>query len=83
MLKLPISVKSLGAARYLPVVKLLNGIVGEQMFRQAVACDETLADRVFLCEEKIGGDICLNLWDFLMIILVIWLLKLEFIHKKL
>ncbi|MDM5188093.1 IucA/IucC family protein [Bacillus sp. DX4.1] len=58
MLKLPISVKSLGAARYLPVVKLLNGIVGEQMFRQAVACDETLADRVFLCEEK-------NWWGYM------------------
>lgn len=52
MLKLPISVKSLGAARYLPVVKLLNGIAGENMFRQAVACDETLANRVFLCEEN-------------------------------
>ncbi|MGG3448356.1 IucA/IucC family protein [Domibacillus aminovorans] len=52
MLKLPISVTSLGAARYLPVVKLLNGIAGEQMFRQAIACDKTLADRVFLCEEK-------------------------------
>jgi siderophore synthetase component len=58
MLKLPISVKSLGAARYLPVVKLLNGIVGEQMFRQAVACDETLVDRVFLCEEK-------NWWGYM------------------
>ena len=52
MLKLPISVKSLGAARYLPVVKLLNGLAGEQLFRQAVACDETLTDRVFLCDEK-------------------------------
>ncbi|WP_267879721.1 IucA/IucC family protein [Caldalkalibacillus mannanilyticus] len=52
MLKLPISVTSLGAARYLPVVKLLNGMAGEKMFRQAVACDPTLVDRVFLCEEK-------------------------------
>ncbi|XEC94529.1 IucA/IucC family protein [Paenibacillus tarimensis] len=52
MLKLPISVTSLGAARYLPVVKLLNGIAGENMFRQALACDETLAERVFLCQEK-------------------------------
>ncbi|MDP4097190.1 IucA/IucC family siderophore biosynthesis protein [Paenibacillus sp. P96] len=52
MVKLPLSVKSLGAARYLPVVKLLNGLAGEKMFRQAVACDETLAERVFLCEEK-------------------------------
>ncbi|WP_017728875.1 IucA/IucC family protein [Halalkalibacterium ligniniphilum] len=58
MLKLPISVKSLGAARYLPVVKLLNGIVGEQMFRQAVACDKTLENRVFLCEEK-------NWWGYM------------------
>ncbi|MDQ8738880.1 IucA/IucC family protein [Paenibacillus sp. LHD-38] len=52
MLKLPISVKSLGAARYLPVVKLLNGLVGERLLRQAIACDDTLANRVFLCEEK-------------------------------
>lgn len=58
MLKLPISVMSLGAARYLPVVKLLNGIAGEQMFRQALACDETLASRVFLCEEK-------NWWGYM------------------
>ncbi|MDG0809787.1 IucA/IucC family protein [Cohnella rhizosphaerae] len=52
MLKLPISVASLGAARYLPVVKLMNGLAGERMFRQALACDETLADKVHLCEEK-------------------------------
>ncbi|MFM9281147.1 IucA/IucC family protein [Paenibacillus jiagnxiensis] len=52
MLKLPLSVKSLGAARYLPVVKLLNGLAGERMFRQAIACDEKLAGRVFLCEEQ-------------------------------
>ncbi|GLB60907.1 IucA/IucC family protein [Cytobacillus sp. NCCP-133] len=58
MLKLPISVMSLGASRYLPVVKLLNGIAGEKMFRQALACDETLTDRVFLCEEK-------NWWGYL------------------
>ncbi|OES44773.1 IucA/IucC family protein [Domibacillus iocasae] len=58
MLKLPISLKSLGAARYLPVVKLLNGIKGESMFRQALACDETLAEKVFLCEEK-------NWWGYM------------------
>lgn len=52
MLKLPVSVLSLGAARYLPVVKLLNGLAGEKMLRQAVLCDETLADRVFYCEEQ-------------------------------
>ncbi|TVX93751.1 IucA/IucC family protein [Paenibacillus agilis] len=58
MVKLPISVLSLGAARYLPVVKLLNGIVGEKMFRQALACDETLAHKVFLCEEN-------NWWGYM------------------
>ncbi|GMK37488.1 siderophore biosynthesis protein IucA [Paenibacillus sp. CCS19] len=52
-LKLPVSVLSLGAARYLPVVKLMNGLVGERMFRQAVACDATLAGKVFLCEENL------------------------------
>ncbi|MGZ7441367.1 IucA/IucC family protein [Paenibacillus sp. TH7-28] len=52
MLKLPVSVLSLGAARYLPVVKLLNGLAGEKLLRQAVACDETLRGRVYLCEER-------------------------------
>ncbi|WP_322906199.1 IucA/IucC family protein [Paenibacillus sp. SGZ-1009] len=52
MLKLPVSVLSLGAARYLPVVKLLNGLSGERMLRQAVACDEQLAQRVYLCQEN-------------------------------
>ncbi|WP_434752756.1 IucA/IucC family protein [Paenibacillus amylolyticus] len=58
MLKLPVSVLSLGAARYLPVVKLLNGLVGENMLRQAVACDETLKDKVYMCEEQ-------NWWGFM------------------
>ncbi|WP_293200214.1 IucA/IucC family protein [Paenibacillus sp.] len=58
MLKLPVSVLSLGAARYLPVVKLLNGLVGEKMLRQAVACDETLKDRVYMCEEQ-------NWWGYM------------------
>ncbi|WP_440116630.1 IucA/IucC family protein [Paenibacillus sp. QZ-Y1] len=58
MLKLPVSVLSLGAARYLPVVKLLNGLAGERMLRQAVACDETLKDKVYMCEEQ-------NWWGFM------------------
>lgn len=58
MLKLPVSVLSLGAARYLPVVKLLNGLAGERMLRQAVACDETLKDKVYMCEEP-------NWWGFM------------------
>ncbi len=52
MLKLPVSVLSLGAARYLPVVKLLNGLSGERMLRQAVECDEQLKQRVYLCQEN-------------------------------
>lgn len=58
MLKLPVSVLSLGAARYLPVVKLLNGLAGERMLRQAVACDETLKHKVYMCEEQ-------NWWGFM------------------
>ncbi|MBB6022950.1 siderophore synthetase component [Paenibacillus sp. JGP012] len=58
MLKLPVSVLSLGAARYLPVVKLLNGLAGERMLRQAVACDETLRDKVYMCEEQ-------NWWGYM------------------
>ncbi|WP_339307005.1 IucA/IucC family protein [Paenibacillus sp. FSL L8-0435] len=58
MFKLPVSVLSLGAARYLPVVKLLNGLAGERMLRQAVACDETLKDKVYMCEEQ-------NWWGFM------------------
>lgn len=58
MLKLPISVTSLGAMRYLPVVKLLNGNAGEKMFRQAINCDDTLKDKVFLCEEN-------NWWGYM------------------
>ncbi|WP_342554390.1 IucA/IucC family protein [Paenibacillus sp. FSL R7-0652] len=58
MLKLPVSVLSLGAARYLPVVKLLNGLAGEHMLRHAVACDESLKDKVYLCEER-------NWWGYM------------------
>ncbi|OXM15590.1 IucA/IucC family protein [Paenibacillus herberti] len=58
MLKLPLSVLSLGAARYLPVVKLLNGLAGERMLRQAIASDETLADKIYLCEEN-------NWWGYM------------------
>ncbi|MEW4369761.1 IucA/IucC family protein [Paenibacillus kandeliae] len=52
MLKLPVSVLSLGAARYLPVVKLLNGLSGERMLRQAVECDAQLQNKVWLCHEN-------------------------------
>ncbi|MBB6451077.1 siderophore synthetase component [Geomicrobium halophilum] len=52
MLKLPIGVASLGAARYLPVVKLMNGISGEQLLRQAIACDDRLKEIVYVCKEN-------------------------------
>ncbi|MEK5330834.1 IucA/IucC family protein [Lysinibacillus sp. FSL W8-0992] len=58
MLKLPVSVLSLGASRYLPVVKLLNGLAGERLLRQALDCDHILMEKVFLCEEQ-------NWWGYM------------------
>ncbi|GAJ97664.1 IucA/IucC family protein [Geomicrobium sp. JCM 19055] len=52
MLKLPVSVTSLGASRYLPVVKLLNGGSGERLLRQAIECDDVLKEKVYLCDER-------------------------------
>ncbi|GAK08042.1 IucA/IucC family protein [Geomicrobium sp. JCM 19038] len=52
MLKLPVSVTSLGASRYLPVVKLLNGGSGERLLRQAIECDDVLTEKVYLCDER-------------------------------
>ncbi len=58
MLKLPVSVLSLGASRYLPVVKLLNGLAGEKLLRQAISCDPILTEKVILCEEQ-------NWWGYM------------------
>ena len=58
MLKLPVSVLSLGASRYLPVVKLLNGLAGEKLLRQAIACDPVLMEKVLVCEER-------NWWGYM------------------
>lgn len=58
MLKLPVTVLSLGASRYLPVVKLLNGLAGEKLLRQAIACDPVLMEKVLVCAEQ-------NWWGYM------------------
>ncbi|WP_226000552.1 IucA/IucC family protein [Paenibacillus sp. BJ-4] len=49
--KLPLSVFSLGASRYLPAVKLINGDRGQTLLQQAKARDPQLQERLFLCDE--------------------------------
>jgi staphyloferrin B synthase len=49
--KLPLGVFSLGASRYLPAVKLINGDRGQALLQQAKACDPQLQERLFLCDE--------------------------------
>ncbi|MEC0180978.1 IucA/IucC family protein [Paenibacillus peoriae] len=49
--KLPLSVFSLGASRYLPAVKLINGDRGQALLQQAKARDPQLQERLFLCDE--------------------------------
>ena len=51
-IKLPLSVFSLGASRYLPAVKLINGQRGQRMLEQALDCDPRLAEQLFLCDER-------------------------------
>lgn len=51
-LKLPMAVFSLGAARYLPAVKLINGERGQTMLEQAKARDTQLGTRLHLCDER-------------------------------
>lgn len=50
-LKLPLGIHSLGASRYLPAIKMINGQRSERLLRLALARDEVLAQRVFLCDE--------------------------------
>lgn len=50
-LKLPLGIHSLGASRYLPAIKMINGQRSERLLRLAMARDEVLAQRVFLCDE--------------------------------
>jgi siderophore synthetase component len=50
-LKLPMAIYSLGASRYLPAVKMINGGLSEALLRQALAKDETLQESLHLCDE--------------------------------
>lgn len=49
--KLPLGVFSLGASRYLPAVKLINGDRGQALLQQAKARDPQLQERLYLCDE--------------------------------
>lgn len=50
-LKLPLGIYSLGASRYLPAIKMINGQRSEKLLNQALALDAVLAQRVFVCDE--------------------------------
>jgi siderophore synthetase component len=50
-LKLPMAIYSLGASRYLPAVKMINGGLSEKLLRQALGKDETLQEQLHLCDE--------------------------------
>ncbi|NWC07570.1 AcsA protein [Pseudomonas agarici] len=50
-LKLPMAIYSLGASRYLPAVKMINGGLSERLLRQALDKDTTLARTLHLCDE--------------------------------
>lgn len=50
-LKLPMAIYSLGASRYLPAVKMINGGLSEKLLRQALGKDETLQTKLHLCDE--------------------------------
>ncbi|WP_145002386.1 IucA/IucC family protein [Pseudomonas oryzihabitans] len=51
-LKLPMAVYSLGASRYLPAVKMINGERSEALLRQARTLDPLLAEGLHLCDER-------------------------------
>ncbi len=51
-LKLPMAIYSLGASRYLPAVKMINGGLSEKLLRQVVDKDETLSRSLHLCDER-------------------------------
>ncbi|WP_413616055.1 AcsA protein [Halomonas cupida] len=50
-LKLPMAIHSLGASRYLPAVKMLNGDLSARLLHQAQDKDEHLARSLYLCDE--------------------------------
>ncbi len=51
-LKLPMAIYSLGASRYLPAVKMINGGLSERLLRQALQHDATLQRCLHLCDEN-------------------------------
>jgi len=57
-LKLPLAVYSLGASRYLPAVKMINGNLSEALLRQALTLDASLQQSLHLCDER-------NWWAFM------------------
>jgi len=50
-LKLPMSVYSLGSSRYLPAVKMMNGVIAENLLRRALPKDPVVNERIRLCDE--------------------------------
>ena len=51
-LKLPMAIHSLGASRYLPVVKMVNGDLSAELLQQAKRLDARLAEGLYLCDES-------------------------------
>ncbi len=51
-LKLPMAIHSLGASRYLPAVKMINGDLSARLLQQAKARDARLAQGLYLCDES-------------------------------
>lgn len=50
-LKLPMAIYSLGASRYLPAVKMINGGFSEALLKQSQTLDKRLQSRLYLCDE--------------------------------
>ncbi|MBN8411455.1 IucA/IucC family protein [Halomonas litopenaei] len=50
-LKLPMAIHSLGASRYLPAVKMINGDLSARLLAQARQRDPVLASALHLCDE--------------------------------
>ncbi len=50
-LKLPMAIYSLGASRYLPAVKMINGGYSEKLLQQCKTLDPVLEKTLHLCEE--------------------------------
>lgn len=51
-LKLPMAIHSLGASRYLPAVKMVNGDLSAGLLQQAKQLDARLAEGLYLCDES-------------------------------